>query len=450
MAFSSYSVEATRTPAGTPNNLVVATDVAGGFSGFLYVAGSLAPTVTSSTLQVLPSSASSAGFQLFNPSAVKSNYSVAWDMTQPAAIASFNADANSLDADPNLAALPLPTSCVSTPDIDGDGALDLFRVDAVGNAEVVLGEGDGSFGARPHFHARTNSANALAVADVDGDGQADVIALTPTPGIRVLFGSGHQIGYGIDETLLPTAATAMTSGDFFGTGTVDLALTDIFGNLSLVPGSTSGVFGVPQPLSVSSPPSDLPPVTAADFGGPAPGVDLFTVSSAGFFANYVTAYALWRQTASTATLVQTTLSPTSPFKFDSGCATITADTNGDQIDDLVTVCVSNTLGKMAAFGATASTVGNTLSFSAWTTLYPPTGTQTFPLPPLALGRTVHARSSSCPTSLPGATAALPPSHRLVRLLARSPLCQRAAPSDASTTIPSPTWSSLMARATCMF
>jgi len=102
-------------------------------------------------------------------------------------------------------------------DLNGDGKLDMIAPSRPRNAvQVLLGNGDGSFGAYTETAVSQNPVD-LAVGDVNGDGKLDVVVTSSPPSsgsVSVLLGNG-------DGTL--GGKTDFTSG----VGTIAVALADV-------------------------------------------------------------------------------------------------------------------------------------------------------------------------------------------------------------------------------
>ncbi len=74
-----------------------------------------------------------------------------------------------------------PTLAVAIGDLDGDGRADLAAVNSGRNTISVLpGKGDGSFGAKQEYGAH-NSPYHLAIGDLDGDGKPDLVTANYYP-----------------------------------------------------------------------------------------------------------------------------------------------------------------------------------------------------------------------------------------------------------------------------
>jgi hypothetical protein len=138
---------------------------------------------------------------------------------------------------------------------------------------VVLGDGQGGFLA-PKNTAVTNinSPVDLSIGDFNGDGFPDVVmsGSDPVTGAAVI---GVMLGKG-DGTFQSTATypvgtaspfSLTVTGDFRGTGKIDVALLFQSAKITLLPGKGDGTFGSPIASSmVSSGPSC---VDTADFNG---------------------------------------------------------------------------------------------------------------------------------------------------------------------------------------
>ncbi|HEX8070528.1 MAG TPA: FG-GAP-like repeat-containing protein [Pyrinomonadaceae bacterium] len=160
---------------------------------------------------------------------------------------------------------------VAIADFNGDGRADLITANSDptdGEASVLLGNGDGSFGAPRPLHwspgGFTRNAQVVTVADFNGDGKADVALTTNLGFVRTALGDGAG-----NFTNLNSVASGGTSpghivaADFSGDGKPDLALVNQgSGNVAVLKGDGAGAFAAPTTYAVSTSTRFL---AAADF-----------------------------------------------------------------------------------------------------------------------------------------------------------------------------------------
>lgn len=160
--------------------------------------------------------------------------------------------------------LDVPASIVAL-DLNGDGKPDLAVLNRnLGTVSIMLGKGDGSFQGSVPYPAGKGTSTYLAATDINGDGKPDLIVANEfASGISFLFGNG-------DGTF--QAPVEYVTGAFPGSfalipasnGMVIMTIDDIAGVPILLPVSSNGVMSSPvmHPL-----PQAATGIVAADLNG---------------------------------------------------------------------------------------------------------------------------------------------------------------------------------------
>jgi streptogramin lyase len=223
-------------------------------------------------------------------------------------------------------------------DVNGDGILDLVVADAGsfrqndGGLRLLLGNGDGTFQAPVDLLSGRNLSDVVA-GDFNGDGKLDLVvatdrlSLVPDPGVYELLGNG-------DGTFQPPARITpqtgpLAAGDFHHAGTPDLVVgpTEIGGDaIRLFPGNGDGTFRDPQVLRVPAGAF----ITRMLVGDLRQNGTLDLVVNAGFEGVHVFLG------NGDGTLGAPVFYPASDFRFFGPAGLALGDFNGDGIPDLVT------------------------------------------------------------------------------------------------------------------
>ena len=175
---------------------------------------------------------------------------------------------------------------VATADFNGDGKTDLVVSNQCqssgnctkGNAGVLLGNGDGTFGSAQSYVSGGNNTAAIAVADLNGDGGMDLVLANQclsqgscmVGSVSVLLGNGDGTFQAAQNYLSDGVfAYAAGVGDWNGDGKLDLAVVDqcqssenCSGSFTLLLGNGDGTFQVPP--NYASGGYDADSVIAAD------------------------------------------------------------------------------------------------------------------------------------------------------------------------------------------
>jgi len=173
--------------------------------------------------------------------------------------------------------------CVAIGDLNRDGKPDLVTAnsgtypDYAGTVSVLLGHGDGSFGAKTDY-STGSSPSSVAIGDLNGDGRLDLaVANNESNTVSVLLGNGAG-GFG-PKTDIPAGGSpySVAIGDLNGDGLADLAVGHDGREpiVSVLLGNGDGTFGPrfdygTEPYTVSVAIGDLngdgrPDLVAANF-----------------------------------------------------------------------------------------------------------------------------------------------------------------------------------------
>jgi hypothetical protein len=119
---------------------------------------------------------------------------------------------------------------VALGDFNGDGRLDIVVTNFSasvhnGSANVLLGNGDGTFQAAVSYSVGGNPIS-VAVGDFNGDGKADLAVCNFGGYVSVLLGNGDGTFRPAVNYSVAGALTSIAMGDFDGDGNADLVVTN--------------------------------------------------------------------------------------------------------------------------------------------------------------------------------------------------------------------------------
>jgi VCBS repeat protein len=148
-------------------------------------------------------------------------------------------------------------------DLNGDGNADLAVVNNSGPVSVLLGNGDGTFGAKSDY-GTGSSPFSIVIGDLNGDGRLDLaVAYRGSNTVSVLLGNGDgtfgaQSDYGTGD-----GPRSVAIGDLNGDGRLDLASANFgsypnFGStVSVLLGNGDGTFGPRSDYGTGSGPASV-------------------------------------------------------------------------------------------------------------------------------------------------------------------------------------------------
>jgi Bacterial Ig-like domain (group 3)/FG-GAP-like repeat len=173
--------------------------------------------------------------------------------------------------DPSVPDVTESVTSVAVGDFRGNGKQDIVA-NASGNLDVLLGNGDGTFGGPVALSVGPVSIDSVVVGDFTGDGKLDLVtsnAAPPSSGgptLSVLAGNGDGTFRAARTVTAGEAGNALAAGDFRGDGKLDLAVASDFGanNATVLLGNGDGTFVTTPAVPAGSLPSA---VAAGDFTG---------------------------------------------------------------------------------------------------------------------------------------------------------------------------------------
>jgi hypothetical protein len=161
---------------------------------------------------------------------------------------------------------------VITADFAGNGKLDMAVTNkAAGTVSILMGNGDGTFGPPVSYSTGlgANNPDWMAAADFNGDKKLDLAVEGDNGQVSILLGNGDGT-FGAPKTYNVGSADrgGLAVGDYFGNGRQDIAVA-IFGNntVAILPNNGDGTFGVPVSLAMPAGFTNIRSVTTANFFG---------------------------------------------------------------------------------------------------------------------------------------------------------------------------------------
>ena len=160
----------------------------------------------------------------------------------------------------------LDTQSVAVGDFNKDGNSDLVTANnASDNVSLLLGNGDGTFGAATYFGVGSNPFS-VAVADFNGDGNSDLAtANTNSNNVSILLGNGNGTFGAATNLSVGLNPIFVVVGDFNKDGKSDLATAN-FGsnNVSILLQNANGTFGAATNFTAGNKPNYI---AIGDFNG---------------------------------------------------------------------------------------------------------------------------------------------------------------------------------------
>ncbi len=145
-------------------------------------------------------------------------------------------------------------SSVALGDLNGDGQLDIVA-SAGGLISVLIGDGNGSF---VDSGSTFTGPNEVQLSDLNGDGALDIVGSSASNSVSVLMGNG-QGGFGaVSNYTAGTNVQSVKLGDLNGDGVLDIVTANQgSNNISVLIGNGVGGFGTATNITVGSSPRSV-------------------------------------------------------------------------------------------------------------------------------------------------------------------------------------------------
>jgi hypothetical protein len=143
-------------------------------------------------------------------------------------------------------------------DFDGDGALDIAAIVTGGQVAILMGNGDGTFGA-PTYQRAGAIVSDVASGDFDGDGNVDLVTANNTlKTVALLLGNGDGT-FGLPLAIsVPQTPTRVSTRDVDGDGALDvLVISSSPEGYAIMQGRGDGSFEFPVFHATSITPTRL-------------------------------------------------------------------------------------------------------------------------------------------------------------------------------------------------
>jgi FG-GAP-like repeat len=164
---------------------------------------------------------------------------------------------------------------IALADLNGDHFPDLVAL-SNGQVAIFLGKGDGTFGPETSYFAGT-APGSISAADFNNDGHID-LAVTSQAGLGILLGKGDGTFNPVTFASAPQGAGSLfMAADVNGDGNVDL----IAGGPVILLGKGDGTFIGQDVFQVKATSGSMVSVGAADFNGDGK-LDLFGIQDTGY------------------------------------------------------------------------------------------------------------------------------------------------------------------------